>query len=165
VTRDQFWQRSASALLRLPLFYKILLANSAIVAFGAVAGTLVTVWHVQTFPDDFHYELIALFGTAGLGLSFAVNYGVLRLALTPLDRLQAAVDRVRHGDLSTRVAAGPLDDERFGRLGETFNQMVATIAEATQELRRLSQRILERKRTSASASRASCTTRARSRSP
>lgn len=130
-------------MLRLPLLLKILLANSALVAFGAVAGTLVTVWHVQTYPDDPHYELIALFGTAGLALSFVVNYGVLRLALAPLDRLQAAVDRVRQGDLAARVEPGRLDDERFTRLAETFNQMLAAVAGATQELRRLSQRILE----------------------
>ncbi len=139
----QLWPRIARPLLRLPLLLKILLANSALVAFGAVAGTLVTVWHVQTFPDDPHYELIVLFGAAGLALSFVVNYGVLRLALTPLDRLQAAVDRVRQGDLETRVEAGRLDDDRFTRLAETFNQMLATVAAATQELRRLSQRILE----------------------
>lgn len=104
---------------------------------------MVTVWHVQAFPEDFHYELIALFATASLGLSFVVNYGGLPLALTPLDRLQAAVDRVRHGDWTTRVEAGPVHDERFARLGETFNQMLAAIAGATQELRHLSQRILE----------------------
>lgn len=130
-------------LLRLPLLLKILLANSALVAFGAVAGTLVTVWHVQTYPADPHFELIALFGAAGLALSCLVNYGVLRLALNPLDRLQAAVDRVRQGDLAARVEAGRLDDDQFTRLAETFNQMVAAVAGSTQELRRLSQRILE----------------------
>ncbi|MBI2216874.1 MAG: sensor histidine kinase [Candidatus Rokubacteria bacterium] len=128
---------------RLPLFYKILLGNSVIVALGAVAGTIVTVWHVRTFPDDYHYELIAVFATAGLILCFVVHYGVLRLALAPLDRLQAAVDGVRSGDLDARVAASPLDDERFTRLADTFNQMVATIARGAQESRRLSQRILE----------------------
>ena len=130
-------------LLRLPLLLKILLANSALVAFGAVAGTVVTVWHVQTYPADLHYELIALFGAAGLLLSFLINYGVLRLALNPLERLQAAVDRVRQGDLTARVEAGRLDDNQFTRLAETFNQMVGAVAGSTQELRRLSQRILE----------------------
>lgn len=118
-------------LLRLPLLLKILLANSALVAFGAVAGTVVTVWHVQTYPADLHYELIALFGAAGLLLSFLINYGVLRLALNPLERLQA--DAVH----------GRLDDEQFTRLAETFDQMLGAVADSTQELRRLSQRILE----------------------
>lgn len=130
-------------LLRVPLFYKILLANSLIVAIGAVGGTIFTIWHVLTYPDDAHYELIALFAALGLTLSFAANYVVLRLALTPLTRLQAAVEDVREGDLSTRVRVGRMDDEQFVNLIETFNQMVATTAENTLELRRLSQRILE----------------------
>jgi two-component system sensor histidine kinase UhpB len=128
---------------RLPLLHRILVANSLIVTVGAVTGTVVTVWHVLTFPDDHHYELIAVFATAGLMASFGVNYAVLRLALAPLDRLQAAVDGVRSGDLGARVAAGALDDERFTRLADTFNQMVATVARGAQESRRLSQRILE----------------------
>ena len=41
-------------LLRIPIFYKILIANSAIVALGAIAGTVITVWHVTSFPEDIH---------------------------------------------------------------------------------------------------------------
>ncbi|HRF48214.1 MAG TPA: histidine kinase [Anaerolineales bacterium] len=136
-------RRMLVAVLRVPLLYKILVANSLIVALGAVAGTLLTVWHVSTYPDDPHIELIALFAGAGLGLSFVVNFAVLRLALTPLTRLQSGVDGVRNGNLTTRVRTGRLDDEQFVRLIETFNQMLATIAENTQELRKLSQRIIE----------------------
>lgn len=137
------FRRMLVAVLRVPLLYKILVANSLIVALGAVAGTLLTVWHVSTYPDDPHIELIALFAGAGLGLSFIVNFAVLRLALTPLTRLQSGVDGVRDGNLTTRVRIGRLDDEQFVRLIETFNQMLATIAENTQELRKLSQRIIE----------------------
>lgn len=130
-------------LLRIPLLHKILLANSLIVAVGAVGGTVLTVWHVQTFPEADHYELIAILAAMGLALSFVVNYVVLRLALKPLDRLQAAVDRVRRGDWEARVEPGWVDDERFARLADTFNRMLTTIGHATAELHRLSQRIIE----------------------
>lgn len=130
-------------LLRLPIFYKILLANSAIVALGALAGTSITIWHVQSFPNDFHYELIAVFAIVGLAISIAVNYIVLKLALTPLDHLQHAVDQVRAGKLDVRADAGALSDERFDRLTETFNQMLALQAQATQQLHHLSQEILQ----------------------
>jgi two-component system sensor histidine kinase UhpB len=104
---------------------------------------VLTVRQAQAFPEHFRYELIAAFATAGLTVSWLVNYVVLRLALTPLDRLQAAVDRVRRGDLDARVEPGWVDDERFARLAETFNQMLTTMARATEQLHRLSQRILE----------------------
>ncbi|MEZ4737232.1 MAG: hypothetical protein R3E79_59890 [Caldilineaceae bacterium] len=73
-------------LLRIPLFLKLLLANSAIVVLGAVVGTIITVWHVQTYPADVHYALIALFTGAGIIVSFVVNNWVLKWALAPLDK-------------------------------------------------------------------------------
>lgn len=132
-----------SPLLRIRLIYKILLANSALVAVGAIVGTIYTVWHVEMFPQDPHYELILLFGSVGLVFSFLINYFVLRIALRPLDRLQATVDRLRGGDLTARLVAGRQDDERFALLTETFNQMLTAQTEANQELRSFSQRILE----------------------
>ena len=86
-------------MLRLPLFTKILLVNSAIVTLGAVAGTIITVLHVQNYPDDVHYGLIALFTVVGVITSLVVNYATLKLTLVPLDKLQAAVDEVRRGRL------------------------------------------------------------------
>ncbi|MBK8047447.1 MAG: hypothetical protein IPK16_10195 [Anaerolineales bacterium] len=71
------------ALLRTPLVYKILVANLAIVAAGAVGGTVFTVWHVQTYPDDVHYELIAVFAGIGILISFLVNKWVLERAGSP----------------------------------------------------------------------------------
>jgi two-component system sensor histidine kinase UhpB len=132
-----------ASLRRLPLFYKILLANSAIVGLGAVGGTVITVWHVRSFPADFHYELIAVFAVAGLAISFLVNYIVLRLALTPLDRLQAGVDAIQRGQPPAQLNPGPLSDERFDRLLTTFNQMVATLDQHAVRLHQLSQAILQ----------------------
>ena len=85
---------------------EILLANVAIVAVGAVAGTVITIWHVQTFPEDVHLELIVFFATVGIFLSFVVNNWVLKRALAPLDRLQAAVDEVRSGEQNVHVELG-----------------------------------------------------------
>ncbi len=130
-------------LLRLPLFYKILWANVAIVALGAVAGTVITVWHVVTFPADIHFELIALFAGAGFIVSFVVNNWVLKRALAPLDRLQDAVDRVRQGNLQVQVRSGPVSDERFDRLIETFNSMLATLEQDAEKMRHLSRLILQ----------------------
>ena len=130
-------------LLRIPLFYKILLANLAVVVIGAVAGTVITVWHVLRYPDDLHYELIALFAITGLIISAIVNNLVLKLALRPLDDLQSAVDEVRQGNLNVQVTPDALADERFERLFATFNQMVATLEADAQQLHRLSRLILQ----------------------
>jgi two-component system sensor histidine kinase UhpB len=131
------------ALLRTPLFYKILFANLAVVTLGAVAGTVLTVWHVVTFPDDLHLQLIVLFAVAGLAISFAVNSWVLKRALEPLDRLQQAVDDVRSGEANTRVALTDNSDERFDRLADTFNQMLGQLERDAEEMQQLSRQILQ----------------------
>jgi two-component system sensor histidine kinase UhpB len=133
------WRRR---LLRIPLIYKILIANSAVVALGAIGGTMVTVWHVGRYPDDPHVGLIGLFAAAGILISFILNSWVLRLALAPLDRLQAAVDRIRAGDTQVRVDPGNASDERFDRLADTFNQMVGRLEENTLRMQSLSRQIL-----------------------
>lgn len=129
-------------ILRIPLFYKILLANSAIVALGAIFGTIITVWHVMTYPNDIHYALIAFFAIAGIVISFMVNKWVLKRALEPLGRLQDAVDKVRRGDRDARVSLGHTSDEQFDRLAETFNQMLAEHERSTQQMQQLSRQIL-----------------------
>ncbi|MEJ5247311.1 HAMP domain-containing sensor histidine kinase [Caldilinea sp.] len=130
-------------LLHTPLFYKILWANIAIVALGAVAGTIITVWHVTAFPDQEHYPLIALFAGAGVVISVLVNQWVLRKALEPLDRLQTAVEAIRSGSRNVRVELGDNSDERFDRLAEAFNQMLEQIEHDSQRLRQLSHQILQ----------------------
>lgn len=130
-------------LLRIPLIQKILIANSAVVAVGAVAGTVITVWHVRRYPHDLHYELIALFTGVGMVISFVVNSWVLRRALAPLDRLQDAVDAVRRGATDVRVAPGAISDERFDRLAETFNQMLDRLDDSAHQMQQLSRRILQ----------------------
>lgn len=130
-------------LWRIPLSQKILLANSLIVAVGAVAGTVITVWHVLSYPEDIHYELIAFFALGGWLFSFAVNSWVLKRTLTPLDRLQSGVDDVRQGRLDVQVVPPPISDERFDRLIDTFNQMVRQQENDARRLHELSRRILQ----------------------
>lgn len=142
VKREQTVSSLKQYALRIPLFYKILLANSAIVALGAVAGTVITVWHVISYPEDLHYELIIIFAVAGFVISFVVNNIVLKLTLAPLDRLQAAVDEVRRGNLDVRVETDGLSDERFDRLIATFNQMLDTIEQDARQLHDLSHRMM-----------------------
>lgn len=130
-------------LLRTPLFYKILWANIAIVGLGAVGGTVITIWHVTSFPNEIHYALIAVFAGAGVAISFFVNQWVLRKALDPLDRLQAAVDDIRTGKPNVRVQLGDNSDERFDRLAGAFNQMLEQLAQDAREMQQLSRQILQ----------------------
>jgi two-component system sensor histidine kinase UhpB len=127
----------------MPLFYKILLTNSAIVGLGAVAGTIITIWHVQRYPDAVHYELIAFFAGAGIALSFFVNQWLLKRALEPLDRLQEAVDQVRQGQTEVRVTLGSVSDEQFDRLAATFNRMLVEHKRHAHQMEQFPRQILQ----------------------
>lgn len=121
------------AILRVPLYYKIILANVAIVAAVAVLGATLE---------------IRVFG--GLVL-IVVNGLLLRLALRPLDELELAAAAVQAGHLHTRVATSPVADPDMMRLIDTFNAMVSAQQEYQRRQRDLSRRALnaaeeERKR-------------------
>jgi two-component system, NarL family, sensor histidine kinase UhpB len=134
------------ALLRFPLFYKILLANLAmvlLVAFGCAAIL------ASAGPASGRQFVALLIGS--LIVSAASNAVILRLALSPLARLQRAAERVQAGELGARVAPSPLADARFEQLTRTFNGMLDTASAYRDRLRETAARALnateeERKR-------------------
>jgi len=131
MTMFAMWARR---LLRLSLFAKILVANSAIVALGATIGTYVTAEHVRRSPAEPPYAVMALFAAIGLVLSVALNALVLRTALRPLARLERTARRVTTGDLSARATLGTIGDPDTDRLATTFNAMLEALQARTREL-------------------------------
>ena len=131
------WARSV------PLFYRVLLANVAIVVLGAVAGTYVTATTIldQELPSRF--ELMLLFGATGVVLSFAVNYVVLRAAFEPLDQLERLSESVRSGDLSARAEPVALTDPQISRLIDTFNSTLDELEQNQRRLRELATQVIE----------------------
>jgi len=117
-------ERVRRRLLRLPTFYKVLIANSAIVVFGALAGTAITAARVRAHPGASLISLMAVFVLAGIVISVLVNMLVLRAALAPLHRLERTIEAVRAGNLRCRVPSGALTDAEFERVSETFNAML-----------------------------------------
>jgi hypothetical protein len=71
-----------------PLFYKVLIANVAIVLFGAIAGTYVTATTFQDVNVPSRFELVLVYVSIGVLLSVTVNFLVLRAAFQPLDSLE-----------------------------------------------------------------------------
>ena len=130
-------------LLRLPLFAKVLIANSLIVALGAVVGTYLTTEHVRRSPQHTHYEMMALFSVSGLALSLAVNAVVLRAAFLPITRLERTARRVGGGDLDARVRLGAIRDPDTEALADSFNHMLDTIQANTRRLEEYSVRLQE----------------------
>lgn len=128
------------SLAHLPIFYKVLIANSLIVVTGAVAGTTLTL--LSTGSTEHLFELVTLFTITGTFLSVLINWIVLRAAFRPIDVLEQTADEVRRGNFHVRAPSVPLSDPDLENLTATFNAMLDTLVGYQQRLRELSQRVL-----------------------
>lgn len=127
-------------ILRVPLFYKILLANIAIVVAGAVAGTWLTVKVARGNPVLSPSELVIVFAGLGAVVSAVVNGLILHFALGPLRSLERTARRIREGEQEARVSPSPLADRQLERLTSTFNEMLDTLGRYRHRLRAVAER-------------------------
>jgi two-component system sensor histidine kinase UhpB len=139
------------AILRVPLFYKILIANAALVLTGAVLGSTITAAYVREQPGRSTFDLAGVFALAGVAMTVLVNAAILRIALRPLAALEATAARVQAGDLDCRAPVSHMADRRLEQLTRTFNGSLDASAEARERLREMAARALyaaeeERKR-------------------
>jgi two-component system sensor histidine kinase UhpB len=138
-------------LLRVPLFYKILLANATLVLVGTIVGSMVTATYVRRHPDASTLDLVGALAALGILVTVLVNAAILRLALHPLDALERTAARVQRGDLDARVPLSALADRELDRLTRTFNGMLDSAAANRERLREVASTALnaaeeERKR-------------------
>jgi two-component system, NarL family, sensor histidine kinase UhpB len=111
------------SLLRVRLFYKIVLANAVIVLVGTLVGTLLTRTVIRS-GADVTVSWIVLLALIGLLVTVLVNAVIVRLALRPLQLLEETAARVQAGDRDARVPYSPLRDRELARLTTTFNRML-----------------------------------------
>jgi two-component system, NarL family, sensor histidine kinase UhpB len=132
----------ASRLLRVPLFYKILLANSAIVLAGTLVGTA-GARAVLREGADFPTAWIVALALFGVLLTVSVNAMILRVALSPLKLLEETAAQVQGGDLDARVPHSAVSDPQLERLTGTFNGMLDTLDSYRQRLSGVAARALK----------------------
>lgn len=135
--------RPVRTVLRVPLFYKILIANAAIVLLGAVAGTAATAEFGRLEPGQSPVALAVVLAVAGVSLTVLVNAAILRVALSPLKLLEDTAAQVQKGDMAARAPFSRLADPELDRLTRTFNGMLDTQADYRQRLREMAARALE----------------------
>ncbi len=118
--------RFIKSLLSIPMFYKVLIANSFIIFVGATGGTYLAS-QLNSTPNTPIY-LIA-FVAVGWLVSVALNFVVLQIAFRPLMDLGKVMSRVQKGERSLRA---PLTgfDRQADMLARTFNMMLEAIDDA-----------------------------------
>ncbi|MDQ6662004.1 MAG: sensor histidine kinase [Chloroflexota bacterium] len=112
----------------LPVFYKVLIANSFIIFVGATGGT----WLALNLNNRPYVTMttLALFIAVGWLVSVALNFFVLQIAFRPLTDLEKVMSRVQEGERSLRAPLTSVDPQT-DQLASTFNMMLEAIDEAT----------------------------------
>ena len=128
-------------LINLPIFYKILVANTVIIAAGAIAGTWLTRELSQRSAPE---QLVTIFILMGIILSILMNFLILKAALQPLVTLQKTVEAVYRGDLTARVAEIPMGDPLITHLRDALNSMLDELSSSYKQQGELSQQLRQR---------------------
>lgn len=114
--------------LSIPVFYKVLLANSLIIFVGATGGTWLAT-HLNTSPYATPMSLI-IFVAVGWLISIGLNFVVLQIAFRPLTHLVKVMQRVQAGERALRA---PLTgfDRQADQLASTFNMVMEALDDAS----------------------------------
>ena len=115
-------------LLGIPIFYKVLIANSLIIFVGATGGTWLAT-HLNVSPYATPMSLI-IFITIGWLVSVVLNFVVLQIAFRPLTELGKVMKRVRAGENSLRAPLTGVDSQA-DQLAEAFNMVLEALDEAS----------------------------------
>jgi len=107
---------------RRPLFQKVVIANTALIASGAIMG-----YYLETeyfAGGDMGYVL--LFVLSGLGLCILINYLLVKMAFRPMDDVSDAMKAIRAGHRGIRVPE-VTDDPQIEELSKSLNSMLNTM--------------------------------------
>ena len=112
------------AILAVPLFWKIVLANGTLMALvGVITALAMSGPGHESVPRS--VLVVLLLGT--LLAAAVLNAWIVALALRPLDRVVETAEAVRLGDLAARTQTSPLTDRHLDRLGRVLNEMLSLI--------------------------------------
>lgn len=127
------------ALLRVPLFWKILVSNSVLVLAGVVAACLLVGGEAGS-PSA---ETLSMLAAAAVGVTALLNAVTVHLALAPQRALEETARRVQEGDLSARAPVSPLADADVAQLVDVFNHMLDELEASRAQQRRLTRQTME----------------------
>jgi two-component system sensor histidine kinase UhpB len=130
-------------LSRVPLRYKVLVANVAIVVVGAAFGTWLTHELALRSNGVGTIGLAATFAIIGAVFSIVINLGMVTAALSPLDDIIATAERVRAGDYSARIGDDPMRDRDLEQIVLSFNGALDQVEADRLEIKKLVNSVIE----------------------
>lgn len=133
------FDRYRHRLQSIPISYRIAIGNSAVIALGAIGGTLIT-RHLAAEAAD--WWLILFFIAVGTLLSVIINFVIIKRALRPLSELSKLVQRFQAGQSNIDPQVLPNPDPDITQLAAALSSLVNQLDERNQQLRALSERAI-----------------------
>ncbi len=125
-------------MLRISIFDRVLIGNSIIIIFGAVAGTIFT--RQMTLLGN--ARLILLFSFVGILITLLVNRVIIKTALYPLHELGDALEQVNSGQINIPDSLKSYKDPDIRRLVIAIDAMLNRIANHNRQLQAISERAI-----------------------
>lgn len=136
-------KRLARLLLRVPLFYKLVIANGAIALLAVVGCAALVASAIRQDPTAGLSGIILPVAAGAVGLGVLINAFLVRLALTPLRNLERAADQVRAGRDDARAAESAVSDAGTEQVVRAFNAMLESLSLYRRRLRAVAIRALD----------------------
>lgn len=130
IGEGQAGNRLLRRILSIPIFYKVLFANSLIIFVGATGGTWLAT-HLNTSPYATLTSLV-IFVALGWLISIALNFVVLQIAFRPLTHLGKVMRRVEAGERELRAPLTGIDTQA-DQLASAFNLVLEALDEAARQ--------------------------------
>jgi len=131
-------ERYRQFMLRISIFNRVLIGNSVIIIFGAVAGTIIT-RQMTLFGNIW---LILLFSFVGILITLLVNRMIIHSALLPLHELGDAIEQVHSGQINIPDSLKNYRDPDICRLVAAIDSMLNRMANYTSQLQAISERVI-----------------------
>jgi two-component system sensor histidine kinase UhpB len=124
--------------LGVSIFNRVLIGNSVIIIFGAIAGTIIT-RQLTLFGNIW---LILLFSGAGILITLLVNRLIIRSALYPIHELGNAIEHVNSGKIDIPDSLKSYRDPDIQRLVTAIDSMLKRLTNRTSQLQAISERAI-----------------------
>ncbi len=112
-------KRVLARVARRPLFQKVTIANSILIALGTTMGLYLAKGHFEA--EELSFLFVFIIG--GVLTSIVVNFLLMRLAFRPLDDVTKTLKHIRGGNREMRVPE-VRDDPQVQELSRTLNSML-----------------------------------------
>lgn len=138
VILSRLLERYRQFMLRISIFNRVLIGNSVIIIFGAVAGTIFT--REMTLLGN--ARLILLFSSIGILITLLVNWVIIKTALHPLHKLGDALEQVHSGQIQIPDSLKNYKDPDIRRLVIAIDSMLNRMGHYTSQLQAISERAI-----------------------